>query len=141
MGTFSNYIENKLLDATLRGVNFTAPTKTYLALFTADPTDDNLTGNEVNTSSFPAYSRKDIAAGSTQASAWTAPANGSTSNTKTITFPAHNGTTPVVITHVGIYDAATGGNLLYHGALVNPKSIDVTDVISFGIGSLTFTLD
>ena len=140
MSKFSNYTENNIIESTLRGAAFPVPSGIYLALFTADPTDANITGNEVDTAHWPAYERKDAANGGAISSGWTAPADGVSSNAKSITYPANNGTGNVTVTHIGIYDAATGGNLLYHAPLVAPKTLLPGDVISFSIGSLTVTV-
>lgn len=39
MSSFSDYLENKVLDHVYRNVAYTAPTGTYLALYTVAPTD------------------------------------------------------------------------------------------------------
>ena len=140
MSKFSNYTENNIIESTLRGAAFPVPSGIYLALFTADPTDANITDNEVDTAHWPAYKRKDAADGGAINSGWTAPADGVSSNAKSITYPPNNGTGNVTVTHLGIYDAATGGNLLYHAPLVAPKTLLPGDVISFSIGSLTVTV-
>lgn len=141
MSKFSNYTEENVIQSTLRGAAFPVPSGIYLALFTADPTDANVNANEVSTASLPAYVRQDTAAGGAISSGWTSPANGVSSNAKAITFPANNGTATVTATHLGLYDAITGGNLLYHSSLVLPKSLLVGDVVSFGIGAISITLD
>ena len=140
MSKFSNYLEDGLINATLRGTTFTAPSGTFLALFTADPTDANTTANEVQTTAWPAYVRMDCAAGGAVATGWTAPSDGVTSNAKALTFPANNGAGANTVTHIGIYDSATGGNLLYHSPLTQAKTLQVGDVISFAVGSITVTL-
>ncbi len=128
MASFSNYLRNALVDATLRGTTFTAPAvgSLYLALFTADPTAANLTANEVSAAW---YSRK-------LTGSWTAPASGSTSNVAAITFNAVTGA-QVTVTHIGVYDASTAGNLLYFSALLQAKTLDIGDVLSFAIGAIT----
>ena len=63
-----------------------------------------------------------------------------TSNAKALTFPANNGAGAVTVTHIGVYDASTGGNLLYHSPLTQAKTLQVGDVISFAVGSITVTL-
>ena len=133
MSAFSDYLENKLVDVTLRGGTYTGG-GVFIALFTQDPTDAG-TGSEVADS---AYTRQRAHATVTS-DGFTAPANGSSSNTRTIVFPAIVDT-QVTVTHWGIFDAQTGGNLLYHSAMLNPKTLDPTDVVSFPIGSLTVTL-
>lgn len=140
MSRFSNYTENNIIETTLRGAPFPVPAGVYVALFTADPTDSNVTANEVQTSAWPDYVRRDAAGGAAISTGWTASADGVSSNAKVITFPANNGAGPVTVTHIGLYDAATGGNLLYHAPLVSSKTLMVGDVLSFGIGSITVTV-
>lgn len=140
MSKFSNYTETNIVETTLRGAAFPVPAGVYVALFTADPTDANVTANEVQTASWPAYVRKDAADGAAISTGWTASADGVSSNAKVITFPANNGASSVTVTHIGLYDASTGGNLLYHAPLVSSKTLLVGDVLSFGIGSITVTV-
>ena len=140
MSKFSNYTEANIIEPTLRGTAFPVPAGTYLALFTADSTDANTTANEVQTSAWAAYVRQDCAAGSAINTGWGAPSDGVTSNAKALTFPANNGAGAVTVTHIGVYDASTGGNLLYHAPLTASKTLQVGDVISFAIGSVTVTV-
>lgn len=140
MSKFSDYSEANIIQSTLRGLPFPVPSGIYIALYTADPTDANITAGELATSAMPAYMRVDAASGAAIATGWSAPANGVTSNAKVITFAANNGPAAVTVTHIGIYDAATGGNLLYHSPLVSPKTLQQGDVLSFGIGTLTITI-
>lgn len=140
MSAFSNYMETMIVEASLRGGTFTEPSNTYVALFTADPTDANTTANEVQAGAWPAYARQDAAAGGALSTGWTASSNGATSNAKEITFPANNGAASVTVTHLGVYDALTGGNLLYHTSLVSPKTLLVDDVVAFAIGAIDITV-
>lgn len=133
MSAFSDYLENALVNATLRGGTYTGGA-VFVALFTADPTDAG-TGAELNDSTYV----RQRAHTTVTSDGFTAPANGSSNNTRNIVFP------PIadaqkVITHWGIFDAQNSGNLLYHAPLLNPKTLDPTDVLSFPIGSLTITL-
>lgn len=140
MSKFSNYTEGNIIETTLRGAAFPVPSNVYVALFTADPTDANTTANEVQVANWPAYVRKDAAVGAAISTGWTANSNGVSSNAKVITFPANDGAGAVTVTHVGLYDASTGGNLLYHAPLVASKTLQVGDVLSFAIGSLVVTV-
>ena len=106
----------------------------YVALFKTDPTDAG-TGAELTDS---AYVRQRAHA-SVASDGFTAPSNGSGSNTRTLVFPAISNT-QVTITHWGIFDAQTAGNLLFHAPLTNPKTLDPADVLSFPVGSLVVTL-
>jgi hypothetical protein len=140
MSKFSNYTEGNIIETTLRGAAFPVPAAVYIALFTADPTDANVTANEVQLASWPAYVRKDAADGAGISTGWSASADGVSSNAKVATFPANNGAGNVTVTHIGLYDASTGGNLLYHSALTASKTLLPGDVISFSIGSLVVTV-
>ncbi len=140
MAKISDYARANLIETTLRGAAFPVPAAIYVALFTADPTGANVTANEVTLAAFPAYVRKDAAVGAAIATGWAANSGGVSSNAKVITFPANNGAGAITITHIGLYDAITGGNLLYDSALVTPKTLQVGDVLSFGIGTLPLTV-
>jgi hypothetical protein len=140
MSKISDYSKGNVIETTLRGAAFPVPAAVYVALFTADPTGANITANEVQVAAFPAYVRKDAAVGAAIATGWSANAGGVSSNAKVITFPANNGAGAVTVTHIGLYDAATGGNLLYDAPLVSSKTLQIGDVLSFAIGTLTVTI-
>ena len=127
MAEMSNYLENALINATLRNTSYTSPTTVYLGLYTSDPTDAD-SGSEVTGN---AYARQAITFG--------APSNGVTTNTAAIEFPQATGSWGTV-THIGIEDALTGGNLLYHSPLDASKTIATGDVFRVAIGSLSVTL-
>ncbi|RLP97309.1 hypothetical protein QT235_03135 [Geobacillus stearothermophilus] len=127
MSAISNYLENALINAVLRNIPYTSPAAVYLALYTSDPTDAN-TGTEVTGGS---YQRQQITFG--------APNNGMVSNSNEILFPvatANWGT----VTHIGILDAATGGNLLFYGAVTTPKTISTNDQLKINAGDISITL-
>jgi len=65
--------------------------------------------------------------------------NGTVASSGTITFPAVVGAN-VTITHIGIYDAASTGNLLYHTPLDLAKTLTVDDVMSVASGGISVTL-
>ena len=127
MAEMSNYLENALINATLRNTSYTTPTTVYLALYTSDPTDAD-SGTEVSGTS---YARQSITFGS--------PSNGVTTNSAAIEFPQAGGSWGTV-THVGIRDASTSGNLLFHTALDASKTIATGDVFRIASGSLSVTL-
>jgi len=127
MTQISNYLENALINATVRATSYTSPSTVYAALFTSDPTDAN-TGTEVSGGS---YARQSITFGS--------PSNGVSSNTADLTFPTCTLTWGTV-THFGIYDALTSGNLLYHAPLTTSKTISTGDNFKIATGNLTLTL-
>jgi hypothetical protein len=127
MSEMSNFLENALVNATLRNTTYTSPTTVYLALYTSDPTDAD-SGTECSGTS---YARQSITFG--------APSNGVTTNSAAIEFPQAGGSWGT-ITHIGIRDALTTGNLLYHTPLDASKTIATGDVFRVAIGSLSVTL-
>lgn len=127
MAEMSNYLENALINATLRATTFTSPATVYVSLHTADPTDAG-SGTEVSGGS---YAR--------QSASFAAPSNGASATNADITFPQATGNWGTV-THIGIWDASTIGNLYYHTALDASKTIDTGDVFKIASGSLTVTL-
>lgn len=133
MSGFSDYLENTLVNTTLRGTTYTGA-GVYVALYTANPTDAGGAGEVADSG----YIRQ-RAHQTTPADGFTAPANGSSSNARNLVFPAIVDT-QLTVTHWAIFDAQTGGNMLYHAPLTNPKTLDPSDVLSFPIGSLTVTL-
>lgn len=127
MAAFSNYLENALINGTLRATTYTAPTTVYVGLFTSDPTDAG-SGTEVSGN---AYAR--------QAATFAAPSNGAASTNADVQFPQATGNWGTV-THFAIFDALTTGNMMYHGALTSSKTIETGDVFKIASGSLTVTL-
>jgi len=127
MAEMSNYLENALINGTLRATSYTAPTTVYVALYTSDPTDAD-TGTEVSGTS---YVRQSVTFG--------APSNGVTTNSAAVEFPQAGGSWGTV-TYIGLRDASTAGNLLYHTALDTSKTIATGDVFRIAIGSLSVTL-
>jgi hypothetical protein len=127
--SFSNYLETKVLDHVFGGTAYTAPSTLYLALFTANPNEDG-SGTEVSTSG-TAYARQSVA--------FTISGN-TASNTAAVEYPtatANYGT----VSHVGIYDASSAGNLIAYAALTSSKSIETGDVFRVPTGDLDITLD
>jgi hypothetical protein len=127
MAEMSNYLENALINATLRNTSYTSPSTVYVGLFTTDPTDAG-TGTEVSGGS---YARVAVTFG--------APSNGVSTNSGAVEF-AQATASWGTITHIGILDASTSGNLLYHTALDVSKAIDTGDIFKIAIGSLSVTL-
>lgn len=134
----SNAVETDNLTywLTTTAVTITRPTTWFVALFTTDPTDAG-TGNEVDTTvDDTAYARQQE-----NAAGFTVVGNSAT-NTNQLTFPAcvyGSGGVPYDVTHTAVFDAVTGGNMLYHGALDSAKTIEVTDQVDFAPGDLTIT--
>jgi hypothetical protein len=127
MAEFSNYLENALINAVLRNTSYTSPTTVYVSLYTSDPTDAD-TGTEVSGGS---YARTAVTFG--------APSNGVSTNSADVTFPTCTASWGTV-SHIGIHDASTGGNLLFHTPLDTSKTIDSGDIFKITSGNLSVTL-
>lgn len=127
MAEISNYLENALINATLRNTTYTSPATVYVALFTSDPTDAG-SGTEVSGGSYARTS-----------ATFAAPSNGASVTNADITFPTCTSSWGTV-GWIGIYDASTSGNLLYHTALDTAKTIDSGDIFKISSGNLSVTL-
>jgi hypothetical protein len=127
MAEISNYLEDALINATLRNTTYTSPATVYVGLYTTDPTDAN-TGTEVSGGS---YARQSVT--------FAAPSNGLSASDADVTFPQATGNWGTV-GWIGILDAATSGNLLYHTALDSAKTIETGDIFKIESGNLTVQL-
>jgi hypothetical protein len=127
MAEMSNYLEDALINATLRATTYTSVATVYVSLWTSDPTDAG-SGTEVSGGS---YARTAVT--------FAAPSNGVTTNDADVTFPTATASWGVV-GWIGINDAATSGNLLYHSPLDTSKTIDSGDIFKISTGNLSVTL-
>lgn len=135
MSSASDYLENKIIEATFRGAAYPAITGTFIALHTADPTDAG--ANEVNTTQWPAYLRQDAAKGGAVSNGWIAASNGLTKNAQQLIFPVFNGTADLTVTHFSVWDAAIGGNMLVHAPLTTIRTVQNGDVFVVDTQKLT----
>lgn len=156
MAAFTDFAENKIIDWLFRGQAIgitgasaaagTGPTSLYIGLLTANPTDSTA-GTEVPSTN--SYARVTVASNTTNwdntnnlnTTAVSTGTTGTTRNSTVITFPTPTTAGWGTVTGVGIYDAATGGNLLIYSTLTTSKVINVGDSVTFPINSLTFQLD
>ena len=126
--SFSNYLETELLDHVFTNSAYTSPSAVYVALFTA------VTDGEAGTVT-------EVSGGGYARQAGTFSVSGNTATTSAaIEYPtatADYGT----VTHVGIYDASSAGNLLAYASLTASKTISSGDVFRIPAGDLDITLD
>lgn len=125
MAALSDALETALLNHLLRNISYTSPVTVYLALFTADPTDAG-TGAEVTGGS---YAR--------QAITFNAPSGGVATNSSQEDYLNMPGAT---VTHLGLFDAATAGVLLFHGPLTESKVVNAGDTFTVNAGDLSVSL-
>lgn len=131
MSDMSNYLEESLLNAICRGQTYEGAPVIYVALYTTAPTDNDL-GMEV---SGAGYVR--------QAVTFSEPSQvvgkATIENTEDVVFPVASSDWGTV-THVGIRDAETGGNLLFHKEVNNPRTILTNDRVRFLQGEIKIDL-
>ena len=127
MSEISTYLENALINATLRNTTYTSVATVYVSLWTSDPTDAG-SGTEVSGGS---YARTAVTFG--------APSSGLSTNSADVTFPTATGTWGTV-GWIGINDAVSSGNLLYHTPLDVAKAITTGDVFKIATGNLSVEL-
>lgn len=125
--SFSNFLETELLDHVFANNAYTSPSAVYVGLFTTDPAEDG-SGTEVSGGS---YAR--------QTASFTVSGNTATTDAA-IEFPTATASWGT-ISHIGIYDALTTGNLLAYSALTASKTIDSGDVFRIPAGDIDITLD
>ena len=124
---FSNYLANKLISATVRNKPYDTPESVWVALYTTDPTKDDV-GAEVRE---PSYNRRAIV--------MSVPAEGKSESAAQIDFS--NATSNWgVITHIGLRDEEFDGNLMYFTELDNPKDITSGDQFRINVTELKLTL-
>jgi len=133
----SDYLEVALLNHMFGSVSYSVPATYYFALFTTAPNDAG-GGTEVNTSG-TGYSRVSVANNTTNFGTITLP-----TTTKTNSTAIQFGTATAswgTITSFGIYDASSGGNLLFWGDLTTPRSVLTGDQPRFAASALSITED
>lgn len=126
MSALSNYLETLLLTWHLTGNAATRPAAWFIGVGTGS-SDTGLTGEP----SGNGYARVAI---SFTVSGDTA------SNAGSLTLGPCTGASWGTMSHFGIFDASTGGNLLWHGGLQAAKTVDVGDSLSVAVGAAALTL-
>ncbi|WP_339271750.1 hypothetical protein NYE54_09320 [Paenibacillus sp. FSL K6-1330] len=141
----SNYLAAALLNQVFRNAAYTRPTKLYLALYISNPTGAD-TGQEVTGGG---YVRQEVTFGAPTIENYTI-YHPTTGQQVTVSKQTIKNSADVVmptatadwgqVSHIGIRDAATGGNLLYFGALETPRSILSNDIFKMLTGQIVCTL-
>lgn len=128
----TNYLENEILDHVLgEGArDFTSPSTLFIGLFTAVADGEAGTVTEVSGNG---YARTAVN--------FNTAASGSATNDGDVTFPAASGGSWGTITHIGVYDASSAGNLLFYGSLSASKTVDDGDIFQISDENLSISLD
>ena len=133
--SFTDFLENELLDHVFAAAAFVAPVTTFIGLSTTTPADDGT--NITEPPGGAAYAR---VAKTNNLTNWPAAVAGLKENGTTVDFAAATGAWGTV-THFFVADALSGGNILASGVLTTPKTIDSGDTASFAVGDIDITLD
>ena len=126
MSAMSNFLENEILDHVLSTGAYSMPSQVYIGLSTGSFGEDN-SGTELSGSG---YAR--------QAINFSAASGGTTSNSANVDFPTATGSWGSV-SHYGLFDASSSGNLLIHGAFTSAKTISTGDILRVASGDLDIT--
>lgn len=129
--SFSDFLENAVLDHIFTDPAYSPPATLYVALSTADPLD---TGAGIAEPVGNAYQRVGVTAAT-----FSAASGGVKTNTATISFPQATGSWGT-ITHFAIFDDQSTGNFLAHGNLTTAKPVNTDDTASFAAGQFTLNL-
>lgn len=136
-GSWTDYLENEMLDHTLSASTYTPPATLYFGLWTSalfDSATGSTTG-EVSTSGTN-YARAAVTNNTTN---FPAASGGIKSNGTTISYSTAS-TSWGTVSYVGITDAITGGNMLMWSDLGTAKAVAAGDTPSFSAGALTFSV-
>ena len=116
----SNYLEQQLINHMFRNIPYTPPANVYLALYETDP-NENGTGLEVGITGDRGQGYARVLCPTFTI------ANGLASTTE-MTFPMATRNWGTVA-HMGIKDAASGGNLLFYGSLSETLTVSITNTV------------
>lgn len=137
MAGFTDTVEKALLDHFLTDPAYTPPATMYLGLSSTTPTE---AGGNFTEPSSGSYARVSTVAADWSAASGTAPAVKTTTATKTFPTATADWSSAANLTHFGLFDASSAGNLLAWGALTTAKPVLNGDTASFAAGALTLKL-
>jgi hypothetical protein len=141
MNSFTNYLEEKLLQHAFTGTAYTQPSGRYVGLFTTAPTEGSL-GSEVTGGAYARQTATFTVNNAYEIDPVGAPGVLVTAalNNAVIEFPTATVAWGVV-SHIGVFDAVTGGNMLAYGALTAARNVTDGDIFRIPVNNLKITLD
>ena len=125
--SFSNTFETTVLTWVFTTGSATRPTAWHIALYTAAPSDTG-GGTEVSGGGYGRKAVTFVVSGNTASNNAAIEWDVATDNYGTVS-------------HVGVFDASSGGNLIAYAALTTSKTISTGDVFRLPSGDLDITLD
>lgn len=132
--SFSNYLENEILDHIFTDVGFSAGVATiFLSLHSADP-------GETGASEISASGGGPLRITATRNTDWNSASTGLTDNANALTW---SGMPSATVTHVGMWDDSAGAseNFLMGGSLSATAVLNSGDTFEIAAGDLDITLD
>lgn len=127
MSSFSDYLEDAILNYVFRNTGTPTSANVYLSLHTTPGPSDAGSANEISGNG---YARQAITFG--------ASASGAISNTAAVEFTASGGDFGTIVA-IGIWDAASAGNMIAWDGITSATVTD-GDTISFPIGDIDISL-
>jgi len=127
-GSFTDYLEDKILKHVFTNTAYTSPTTVYVGLFTVAPSDTG-GGTEVSGSGYTRKSAAFTVSGTTTLA----------TNSAAIEFDAATGSWGTIVA-IAVFDASTSGNMLAFADLTTSKTIATGDVLRIPTGDLDITL-
>jgi hypothetical protein len=124
MADLTNYLESALLAHTTGGSAFSQPTEWFVKLHLGDPGEDATANPAAETT------RAEV-------TSWT----GTNPRTNAAAVNWTSVSAAETVTHVSVWDAATGGNPLAKGNLDEPRTLVIGDNLTLPIGDISLALD
>lgn len=124
------YSGNRVLDLNFGQTSYTVPTTYYFGLST---TTIQIDGTGATEPSGGAYARVSLVNNKTN---WGNAANASLTNATAVQF-TESTTSWGTITYVGIWDAASSGNIWWYDALSPARTVASATTVLFAIGAIT----
>jgi len=124
------FSSNKVLDYNFGITSYTPPSTLYFALSTTAP---DISGSSFTEPSSGAYARVGLLNNKTN---WGTASSGTLTNSTAVTFAESTASWGTIVA-VGIFDALTGGNLLWYDSLSPSRTVASATTVLFAIGSIT----
>tara|TARA_B100000212_G_scaffold337381_1_gene312134 strand:- start:11073 stop:11495 length:423 start_codon:yes stop_codon:yes gene_type:complete len=133
---FSQYFATQVL-SWVKGSPFpTALTNVYITLHSSDPGDAGSNGDVTSTIT-GTTNRTQISSAALGSVAGASGGGFEITNTGVVQLTTSaNNTSPITVTHFGVWDAASGGNFLASGQLTSSVDVEVGDTVQFNIGAM-----
>ncbi len=133
---FSQYFATQVL-SWVKGAPFpTALANVYVSLHSSDPGTAGTSGDVTNTIT-NSVNRTTISSAALSAVSGASGGGFEITNTGVVQLTTSaNNSTPITVTHFGVWDAASGGNFLASGQLTSSVDVELGDTVQFNINAM-----